>query len=257
MRVENHILLSSRFLGSELRGNKHMTARVVEKSLLVIALLLLGSYVMARIYHSVLSRVEVWRFASQERVDQPGLEPTHRLIWPAQEETNPNLWSPGRVMAFWESLSRQFAPPIGVLRVPKINLEVAVLEGTDEWTLNRAVGRIIGTARMGEQGNVGIAGHRDGFFRGLKELQVGDTLHLVTPEKTEIYTVDRILIVDPQAVHLLGPRPEPSITLVTCYPFYYVGSAPERYVVQGLLKNSPTTQETDVSMDEVQPKEET
>ena len=123
--------MSSRFLGSELRGNKHMTARVVEKSLLVIALLLLGSYGMARIYHSVLSRVEVWRFASQERVDQPGPEPTHRLIWPAQEETNPNLWSPGRVMAFWESLSRQFAPPIGVLRVPKINLEVARSAGAE------------------------------------------------------------------------------------------------------------------------------
>ncbi len=249
--------MSSRFLGSELRGNKHKMARVVEKSLLVIALLLLGVYGMTQIYQSIGSRVEVWRFTSQQRVDPSGLEPTHRLIWPAQEETYTSLWSPDRIMAFWESLSRQFAPPIGVLRVPKINLEVAVLEGTDEWTLNRAVGRIVGTAGMGEQGNIGIAGHRDGFFRGLKELQVGDTLHLVTPEKTEIYTVDRILIVDPQAVHLLGPRPDPSITLVTCYPFFYVGSAPERYVVQGLLKSSPDTQEPDVSMDEVQLKEET
>lgn len=249
--------MSSRFLGSEPQRNNRKRAGVVEKSLWVIALLLLGAYGTTLIYQFVLSRVEVWRFVSQQRVDQPGPEPTHRLIWPAQEETNPNLWSPGRVMAFWESLSRQFAPPIGVLHVPKINLEVAVLEGTDEWTLNRAVGRIIGTARVGEQGNIGIAGHRDGFFRGLKELQVGDTLHLLTPEKTEIYTVDRILIVEPQAIHVLDRQPEPSITLVTCYPFYYVGSAPQRYVVQGLLKNSPATQAVDVSMDEVQLKEET
>ncbi len=249
--------MSSRFLASKLHSRNHKKARVVEKFLWVIALLLLGSYGLARIDHSVMSRVEVWKFASQERVDQSGREPTHRLIWPAQEETDTSLWSPGRVAVFLESLSRQFTPPIGVLRIPKINLEVAVLEGTDEWTLNRAVGRIIGTAQMGEQGNIGIAGHRDGFFRGLKELQVGDTLQLVTPKKTEIYTVDRILIVKPQAVHLLGPQPAPSITLVTCYPFYYVGSAPQRYVVQGLLKDSPATKEVDVSMDEFQPKEVT
>jgi len=83
--------MSSRFLGSEPQRNNRKTARVVEKSLLVIALLLLGAYGTTLIYQSVLSRIEVWRFTSQQRVNQPGPEPTHRLIWPAQEETNPNL----------------------------------------------------------------------------------------------------------------------------------------------------------------------
>ena len=136
---------------------------------------------------------------------------------------------------------------LAVLRVPKIDLEVAVLEGTDEFTLNRAVGRIIGTARIAEQGNIGIAGHRDGFFRGLSKVREGDRLELVTPERTEIYTVSRILIVKPQDVYVLNAELTPSITLVTCYPFYFVGNAPKRYIVQGML-TSESSDDRDLSV---------
>ncbi len=210
-------------------------AFLAERTLLLLGLVLLSVYGVVRLYGSVLSRVELWRFASLERAAdvEPSSVPislwsAQSVPWPARQETDTSLWSKNRIKAFQESLSKQFAAPLAVLRVPKIDLEVAVLEGTDELTLNRAVGRIIGTARIGEQGNIGIAGQRDGFFRGLSNVREGDRLELVTPERTAIYTVSRTLIVKPQDVYVLSPTPTPSITLVTCYPFYFVGNAPER-----------------------------
>jgi sortase A len=149
------------------------------------------------------------------------------------------LWSGKRIKDYQESLAMQFSPAVAILRVPKIHLEVPVLEGTDDLTLNRGVGRIPGTARLGEEGNVGIAGHRDGFFRGLKDVSAGDSVDLVTPKGVESYVVDRVLIVNPSDTSVLQSRTEPSLTLVTCYPFYFVGSAPQRYVVQAVLTDSP------------------
>jgi sortase A len=90
----------------------------------------------------------------------------------------------------------------------------------------------VGTARLGEAGNVGIAGHRDGFFRGLKDVSTGDVIEVETLGGIETYEVTQITIVDPSAIDVLDPTPQPAITLVTCYPFYFVGSAPERYIVR-------------------------
>ena len=122
-----------------------------------------------------------------------------------------------------------------MLTIPKINLEVPVFDGTDSLTLNRAVGRISGTARLGEQGNMGLAGHRDGFFRALKNVSVGDTVELKSRNGTAFYVVDQVSIVDPKDVSVLKSRSTPSLTLVTCYPFYFVGSAPQRYIVSASL----------------------
>ncbi len=110
-----------------------------------------------------------------------------------------------------------------------------VLEGTDDLTLDRGVGHIPGTAALGEAGNVGIAGHRDGFFRGLKDVHVGDTIDVYTQRGRSRYVVDEIQIVSPDNVSVLAPRAEPSLTLVTCYPFYFVGSAPSRYIVHATM----------------------
>jgi sortase A len=104
--------------------------------------------------------------------------------------------------------------------------------------MDRAVGFIAGTARPGENGNIGISGHRDGFFRGLKDIREGDGIELVTATGTDTYTIDSIVLVKPADVSVLAPRPRPSITLVTCYPFYFVGSAPKRYIVQASMNAS-------------------
>jgi len=107
-----------------------------------------------------------------------------------------------------------------------------VFDGTDDLTLNRGVGRIAGTARPGQGGNLGIAGHRDGFFRGLKDVGAGDQIELKIPGRTEVYQVDDVQIVKPTDVQVLEDRGVPTLTLVTCYPFYFIGNAPQRYIVR-------------------------
>jgi sortase A len=140
-------------------------------------------------------------------------------------------WSRARVDRYRESLRESLAPQ-AVLRIPSVKLVVPVFEGTRELNLNRGAGRIEGTARIGEAGNVGIAAHRDGFFRALKDVQVGDTLLLERVTATRTYRVVSMTIVDPSEVSVLAPTTTESVTLVTCYPFYYVGSAPRRFIVR-------------------------
>jgi sortase A len=145
-----------------------------------------------------------------------------------------SLWSQARIAA-WQSTRDQTGPtPLAILRIPRIQLEVPVLEGTDEPTLNRAVGHIEDTAVPGADGNAGIAGHRDGFFRGLMHLVAGDAIELESLHGTEEYRIERTWIVTPDDVSVLDPTPGRSLTLVTCYPFYFVGSAPQRYIVRAV-----------------------
>jgi sortase A len=127
--------------------------------------------------------------------------------------------------------------PLALLRIPSIHLEVPIFDATDELTLNRGIGRIEGTARIGEVGNIGLAGHRDGFFRGLKDIHIGESVELVLPHETEQYVIDRTEIVTPDDTQVLAQTSTPKLTLVTCFPFYYVGSAPKRFIVTASLKN--------------------
>lgn len=148
-----------------------------------------------------------------------------------------SLWSAKRVSAWREALSNPAPVPLAVLRIPKIRLEAPVLPGTDDGTLDRAVGHIEGTAVPGTEGNSGVAGHRDGFFRGLKDIVAGDVIELDTMQGKDSYRVERTWIVDPDDVSVLDPTPKRALTLVTCYPFYYVGSAPRRFIVRAVLKD--------------------
>lgn len=207
----------------------------LERLLLVTGLLMFGCYAGARIYGLILSRGEVESLKNQEVMAQELNNAT-----PAGDKS-PDfaLWSTKRIEGYEESLGVHVAPSDAVLRVPKIHLEVPVLEGTDDLDLNRGVGHIGGTTQPGHAGNIGIAGHRDGFFRGLKDVEIGDTIEILTHGKTNTYVIDQITIVDPSDVSVLGPRSRPSVTLVTCYPFYFVGSAPKRYIVQASLVGGP------------------
>jgi len=146
-----------------------------------------------------------------------------------------SLWSPVRVSAWRAALTEPAAAPLAVVRIPKIRLEVPVLPGTDDRTLDRGVGHIDDPALPGADGNSGIAGHRDGFFRGLKDIVPGDEIELETIKGKEIYRVDRTWVVNPEDVTVLDPTLTRSLTLVTCYPFYYVGAAPQRFIVRAVL----------------------
>ena len=152
-----------------------------------------------------------------------------------------SLWAPERISAWRRALTEPAPPPLAVLRIPKIRLEVAVLRGTDDITLNRAVGHIDDTALPGSDGNSGIAGHRDGFFRGLKDIGPEDAIELETLRGKEVYRVEGIWVVEPEDVSVLDPTPRRSLTLVTCYPFYHVGPAPQRYIVRAVRSDTAAT----------------
>jgi len=121
---------------------------------------------------------------------------------------------------------------IGRLEIPRLNLTAMVREGADGETLHRAVGHIPGTALPGYAGNVALAGHRDTFFRALRNIKKDDTIELETENGTYRYLVQSTQIVGPRDVGVLAASHGQTLTLVTCYPFYYVGSAPKRFIVR-------------------------
>jgi len=205
--------------------------RILERLFLVTGLALLSVYLGVRIHGELSSRLAILAFQTMQRS-------TPSLVATSDGRVDVRLWSEKRIASFKQSLTQHFDPPAAMLRISKIHLEVPVFEGTDDLTLNRGVGEIRGSGQVGLSGNVGIAGHRDGFFRGLKDMQTGDTVDLFLPDRTEIFVVDRIQIVDPDNVSVLQPGPHSAITLVTCYPFYFVGSAPQRYIVHASLVGS-------------------
>lgn len=121
---------------------------------------------------------------------------------------------------------------VGRLEIPRLHLAVMVQEGVDARTLRRAVGHIPGTALPGTAGNVGLAGHRDTFFRPLRNIHPNDVIDFQTTNGKYEYVVQSTRIVSPRDVSVLAPTALDTLTLVTCYPFYYVGSAPRRFVVR-------------------------
>lgn len=123
---------------------------------------------------------------------------------------------------------------IAVLRIPRIAMEVPVSDGTTERVLLAGAGLVEGTASPGSVGNIGIAAHRDTFFRGLKDVAVGDLIELETLAGTDTYRVSTLSVVAPSDVYVLAATTEPALTLVTCYPFYFVGNAPQRYIVRAV-----------------------
>jgi sortase A len=144
------------------------------------------------------------------------------------------LWSTVRVKAYKASLQRETPATLAILRIPRLALEVPVHDGTSDAVLDLAAGRIEGTALPGTPGNVGIAAHRDGYFRVLKDIKEGDTLVLDTPVAMEQYRVEWIRIVVPEDVSVIAPTPGAAVTLVGCYPFYHRGSAPKRFIVRAV-----------------------
>ena len=120
---------------------------------------------------------------------------------------------------------------IGRLEIPRIGVSVVVAEGDDEETLKVAVGHLPDTPLPWQEGNSAFAGHRDSFFRPLRRIQVGDHIHLATRHGTFRYRVTRHAVVDPDDLWVLEPSPIAALTLITCYPFDFVGSAPRRFIV--------------------------
>jgi sortase A len=169
--------------------------------------------------------VDAWSF--QERADrqlerwlanrQAANGGVRQVASPASPKTLPQVASGGL---------------IGRIEIPRLGVSVIVMEGTSAKTLRRAVGHIAGTALPGEPGNVGVSGHRDTFFRPLRNIRPGDVITLTTLPGEYRYRVVSAKVVRPDDVAVLDGGGGEILTLVTCYPFYYVGPAPSRFIVR-------------------------
>lgn len=121
---------------------------------------------------------------------------------------------------------------IGEIELPRLKLKAIIVQGDSEKLLRRSVGHLSETALPGELGNIALAGHRDGLFRPLRNVRPGDTITLRTPDRDFQYQVEWTAVVPPTAMRVIQPTSKPALTLITCFPFYYVGAAPERFIVR-------------------------
>jgi sortase A len=217
--------------------------RLAQDVLLTIGLFLIVLVAGAYIHRAVMFRAamksfdEARRAATKSASQDKALVPTESSDENASAGAENGAAAPdGRASATASNFRSTAKVPLAILRIPKIHLEVPVLGATDDITLNRGVGQIAGTASPGENGNIGIAGHRDGFFRNLKDLSRGDVIELETTTSSELYVVDSVLVTGPDDTSVLRPREAQSLTLVTCYPFNFIGPAPRRFIVEASLK---------------------
>jgi sortase A len=206
------------------RRSSRRGLRWLERLLLIVGIVCLGYYgyvsAEAALYQAYETRELDAILASMPPPPVPSLETPIAAAPEMVEQPRPRP-APGSML--------------GRLEIPRLRVAAIVRAGSDARTLRLAVGHIAGTALPGERGNVGLAAHRDTFFRRLGEIRSGDAVTLVTPDGTFVYQVAGTDIVEPKDVSVLDPTEEPALTLVTCYPFRYIGSAPKRFIVRAHL----------------------
>lgn len=152
-------------------------------------------------------------------------------VAPADQVT----WSDRRRAEYERALTEEAGSTLSILRIASTGMEVPVFDSTSKTALNRGAGHVAGTALPGTAGNIAIAGHRDGFFRSLNDITIGAQIELTTLQGQQRFRVAELMIVDPLDVSVLEPTEETVITLITCYPFHFVGAAPERFIVRATL----------------------
>jgi sortase A len=199
----------------------------IERGLLLVAVLALGSYAYAyldtRIYeHRQNQRLE----AALNAQTTPATTPA-----PARETDDLEAFQEPEPETP-ETTPLEEGELLGRIEIPRIGVSAMILEGVGKKTLRRGAGHIPGTPLPWAGGNAGVAAHRDSFFRGLKDIRKNDTIRLKTLKGTYEYRVDWTEVVRPDDTHVLEDTGEATLTLVTCYPFYYVGSAPKRFIVR-------------------------
>lgn len=202
----------------------------------IVGIGLLGLHATARVSfeHEREKGIEAFREAQTSSIVSNAELARAEPETPYTIEADQTLWSEQRIRAFAANATAPETPE-AVLRIAALQLEVPIYSGTSEVNLNRGAAHIEGTATLSHSGNIGIAAHRDGFFRKLKDIAIDDEVDLDVGERTLRYRVVDIRVVSPSDVHVLAPTETPSLTLVTCYPFYFLGAAPERYIVRAEL----------------------
>ena len=171
-------------------------------------------------YAGIYQRYQSWKF---ERARMSAIERNLK-----QEVAVPQIIKAAIVE---EAVDLREGDVVGRLEVSRIGISVIVLQGIDEDTLISGAGHVPGTPLPGDEGNVAIAAHRDTFFRKLQGIRPGDSIQVATVRRTYEYVVDSTEIVDPEDTQVMESRARPELTLITCYPFYFVGAAPKRFIV--------------------------
>ncbi len=241
---------------------KKKLLRFLEKFFLIAGLLVLGFYGSAKLYSYFYQKYTSYTFSAQLSRKTPSIkgfikdlfgiaqmrekplpsgsshsgidekDRLRRMIYaPEIVPDGGKNWDKSRLNKYKKSSVPPPGSVLGRLEIPSVSLSVMLLQGTDDWTLNRAVGHIEGTSLPGQPGNLGISGHRDGFFRCLKDIKQNSTIVLTTLNGRFFYRVNSMDIVKPKDIEVLSATKNPTLTLVTCYPFHYLGNAPKRYIV--------------------------
>lgn len=215
----------------------------IESICWVIGLGLLAVYFAARVTGEIQRRQAISAFMAAasahsmtagEAHSATKSAPRTRLRFDAPDKSD---WSESRIRDYRMAAAgtrRNSGGPVAILQIRRVGLEVPVYARLDEFNLNRGAALIAGTAPPDSDGNTAIAAHRDGYFRALKNLVLGDLIRVQTLTRVRTYRVTKFEIVKPGDVSVLRDTPESAVTLVTCYPFYFVGSAPLRYIVRAV-----------------------
>ena len=217
------------------KNNRKSPLRILESGFLTTGVILLATFVLARGWGDYQSWSDIRAFEEAVAFESAPTEQAAGSGTRYSPEPDYALWSSKRISDYHEGNAQRDDPPLAIMSIASLDLKTPIYNGTDEINLNRGAGRIKGTAWIDSPGNLGIAGHRDGFFRVLKDIEVGDSIDMLTHQGKTEFVVSSIIIVDPTDVSVLEPTDNSTITLVTCYPFYFVGHAPKRYIVKGEL----------------------
>lgn len=217
------------------RERRHRRLGWLERALYAVSIVLLGAWaaitIDARLY-GYFQEQRLSRLIDDRRVmprPAPAVPIPERRFIPVEPAPAPTPPSPAAAPAVADE------DLVGRIEIPRLNLRAIIAEGIDSRTLRRAVGHLPGTPMPGEHGNVVLAGHRDTFFRALKDVRADDIVRITTPRGRYEYVVEATAVVEPTRTDVLDATAEPSVTLVTCYPFYLVGDAPDRFVVRARL----------------------
>lgn len=197
-------------------------------------LALLGYALLAKIHEAEASDAGLRAFALAAAADTTtaSVRTNNDLLDLEQlQALDQSLWSKKRITQFGDIHKVDKEVPLAVLRIDDLKILVPIYRGASDFNLNRGAGWIEETAPVDGRGNIGLAAHRDSFFRALKDAKQGQKMTLQTRQGTRHFTLADIQIINPSETSVLEPSSSSKLTLVTCYPFYHVGSAPQRYIV--------------------------
>lgn len=221
------------------RSSSMKITAIAEKSLWLLGLYFLASFGIDRLMQNSLASESIRNFedttSRSSYIKKTHTSDTNSLLTDERtQQIKTDLWSKDRIIDYKKLEGDLTYSAIGVLNIKPLALTVPIFTGTDEAVLDRGAGWVTQTTALHGKGNIGIAAHRDSFFRPLKDIKIGHVIHLKTYSGERKFKVASTSIVSPDQIEVLNATQESQLTLITCYPFYFVGKAPKRFIVTAI-----------------------